>query len=243
MTHHIIVSGDTLWALGQHYHCSVNDLINENPGINPNNLTIGSSLRIPGQNHQPISNVRISDRNPQARSDVRYNLYLNPDAPSPINQLRRCIDPAAKETDVPADLIGAVIYQESGGNIDVNSTTNPGGMGIDSGLMQVNEHVAEELEKKYPGRFRSLSGEEKQTMLGASYLKEMYETVADRDWPTVLRAYNSGPNGINKNNLRDLPARTGDSTYVDKVLHFWSDISQGRPLPTDHYESIYKRGF
>ena len=45
--------------------------------------------------------------------------------------------------------------------------------------------------------------------------------------------------GVDKNNLRARPAGTGDSTYVDKVFHCWSDISQGYDPPADHYESIF----
>ncbi|CAF1069541.1 unnamed protein product [Rotaria sordida] len=179
----------------------------------------------------------------QAPACARLDTTLSERAPEPIGQLRHLIDPVAQETNVPADFIGAVIYQESGGNINVNTTTNPGNFGVDSGVMQVNEYTGAELQQQYPHRFVGLYGTEKEIMLGASYLKQMYDTFADQDWGITLRAYNSGPNGVDKNNLRAKPAGTGDSTYVDKVLHFWVDISQGNPLPLDHYESIYGRGF
>ena len=176
-------------------------------------------------------------------ANARMDLTLNPQCPSPIGQLSSLINPASAATGIPADLIGAVIYQESGGNIDVHSTQNPGNIGQDSGVMQVNQFTANELQEKYSQRFVGIDGTAKDIMLGASYLKDMFDTIADRDWGITLRAYNSGPNGVNKSDLRDRPAHTGDSTYVDKVLRFWSDISQGNSLPSDHYASIYGHGF
>jgi soluble lytic murein transglycosylase-like protein len=175
---------------------------------------------------------------PNARSDTT----LNARAPGWCEPLRSSINSASQRTNVPADLIASTIYQESSGNINVNSTRNPNGRS-DSGLMQVNEDTARELERKYPDRFQGISGSDKDIMLGASYLRDMYDTSANRDWGTAARAYNSGPNGVDNNNLRARPAGTGDSTYVDKVYRGWSDISQGNDPPDDHYESIFGRGF
>jgi soluble lytic murein transglycosylase-like protein len=152
------------------------------------------------------------------------------------------INAAAQKTNVPADLIAATIYQESGGNINIAATHNPNG-GSDSGLMQVNQHTAGELEQKYPDRFNGIGGSAKNIMLGTSYLRDMFDTNADQDWGITLRAYNSGPNGVDKTNLRAIPAGTGDSTYVDKIFRFWSDISTGNDPPADHYESIFGREF
>ena len=230
MATHTIAAGETLWALSQRYRCTVDDLLRLNPGIQPTNLQIGQV-------------IRLADESRPSSTSGRLDLRLNGEAPPPIAQFRPWIDRAAEATGVPADLLGAVIFQESSGNLDVNSTVNPGGMGLDSGVMQVNEQTAKELEQKFPGRFVGLDRLGREILLGASYLKEMFDTVADHRWDVALRAYNSGPYGINKDNLRDRPLGTGDATYVDKVLHFWSDISRGHPLPPDHYESIYGRGF
>ncbi|CAF1149561.1 unnamed protein product [Rotaria sordida] len=250
MSTYRIVAGDTLWDLSQRYGCTVDELMAVNPGVRPEALTVDQILNLPFEtfNSTLSTNTWSSTEEPllptwQAPACARLDTTLSESTPEPIGQLRHLIDPAAQETNVPADLIGAVIYQESGGNINVNTTTNPGNFGVDSGVMQVNEYTGAELQQQYPHRFVGLYGTEKEIMLGASYLKQMYDTFADHDWGITLRAYNSGPNGVDKNNLRAKPAGTGDSTYVDKVLHFWVDISQGNPLPPDHYESIYGRGF
>lgn len=53
-------------------------------------------------------------------------------------------------------------------------------------------------------------------MAGARYMKEMYDEFGS--WELALRAYNSGPNGVDPGNPNATPAGTGDPTYVTKVL-------------------------
>ncbi|CAF1258769.1 unnamed protein product [Adineta ricciae] len=233
MSSYTIQPGDTFWGISQRYGLSLDAVMNANPGVAPEQLQIGQQIRLPGAGNASAE---------RSSSDGRMDTTLNGKVPDWLGRLRDMVNAASQATGVPADLIGAVIYQESGGNVNVDSTWNPNGGG-DSGLMQVNQYTADELERKYADRFRNLHGPAKNVMLGASYLKDMYDTVADRDWGITLRAYNSGPNGIDKNDLSALPAGTGDRTYVKKVLRFWSDISQGNDLPADHYESIFGRGF
>lgn len=225
---HVIVKGDILWALAQRYRISLESLLNANPGVVPEKLQKGQVLHIPngGTNSVPSNNARM-------------NTTLNGEVPAWCERLRHFINIAAGKANVPADLIAAVIYQESDGNINVNSTANPNG-GSDSGVMQVNQHTANELRKKYPDRFIGISGLAKDIMLGSSYLRDMYDTVGEGySWPIALRAYNSGPYGVDKNDLRALPKGTGDRTYVDKVLRIWRDISTGNNPPADHYQSIF----
>ncbi|CAF1243117.1 unnamed protein product [Adineta steineri] len=223
MSTYTIVPDDTFWGIAQRLGCSVDALISANPGVAPEQLQVGQVIRLPGEN---------------TSTGGRMDTTLNSRVPQWLEQLRNAINTASQATNVPADLIAALIYQESNGDVNVVSTSNPNG-GMDSSLMQVNQYTAAELEQKYPDRFRNVNGIDKSVMLGASYLRDMYDTVADQNWGITLRAYNSGPNGIDKNNVRATPAGTGDPTYVDKVLHFWSDISQGHDLPADHYESLY----
>jgi murein DD-endopeptidase MepM/ murein hydrolase activator NlpD len=240
MSTHTIASGDTFWTLAQRYGCAVEAIINANPGVVPEQLQIGQVIQLPTGDTgssppstqgplRPTGNLP-----PNARSDTTLNARI----PGWCETLRGMINTASQKANVPADLIAAVIYQESGGNINVDATGNPNG-GSDSGLMQVNQQTAGELEQKFPDRFMGISGPAKNIMLGASYLREMYDTNADRDWGITLRAYNSGPNGVDKNDLRARPAGTGDSTYVDKVFRFWSDISQGNDPPADHYSLVF----
>ncbi len=46
-THHVVKSGDTFWRLSQTYGVSVQSMIDANPGVNANNLQIGSTLCVP----------------------------------------------------------------------------------------------------------------------------------------------------------------------------------------------------
>lgn len=241
MLKYTIVSGDSFSKLSEHYGCSVESIQAANPGVNPRALQIGQVINIPiggGVEPHGDENASIGGR-VDAPANARLDTTLNSRVPSWCRDLIGLINPAARKCHVPADLIAAVIYQESDGNIHINSTQNPNG-GSDSGLMQVNQFTANELEQKYPDRFLGLHGSAKEIMLGTSYLREMYDTIGDgHSWGIALRAYNSGPFGVDKRDLHHLPKNTGDRTYVDKVLRFWSDISTGRDPPPDHYRSIF----
>lgn len=126
---------------------------------------------------------------------------------------------------VPADMIAAQIWQESRGNLGATSTNGGNGL-TDTGLMQVNPNTFGELKSKHPElQGMDLNSAEGNIMAGAAYMKDMKEQFGD--WKTALRAYNSGPNGVDKSNLNALPAGTGDATYVDKVSQFWETIKSG----------------
>jgi murein DD-endopeptidase MepM/ murein hydrolase activator NlpD len=229
MSTHTIAPGDTFWGLAERYGSSVEAIMVANPGIAPEQLQVGQVIRLPG------GQSSTGNTSSNGRSDTT----LNGRVPGWLESLRDMINAASQKTNVPADLIAAVIYQESNGNVNVVSTLNPNG-GDDSSVMQVNQHTAGELLGKYPDRFQGTIGTARDIMLGVSYLRDMYDTVGDRNWGITLRAYNSGPYGVDKTNLRATPASTGDPAYVDKVLHFWSDITQGKDPPADHYASIYE---
>jgi LysM repeat protein len=237
---HTIVSGDTFWNLAQQYRCSPQAIQDANPGVTPNQLRIGQEIQLPRGGERSTSSTAHGSSAPTGNtpSKGRMDTTLNGRVPVWCEPLRNMINAAAQETKVPADLIAAVIYQESDGNIDINATENPNG-GSDSGVMQVNEYTARTLEQNYPDRFRGIRGLARNIMLGASYLRYMFDTIGDHDWSITLRAYNSGPNGVDKRNLRATPAGTGDSTYVDKVLACWSDISSGKVPAPDHYASKF----
>jgi LysM repeat protein len=46
-THYVVKNGDTLWRLSQTYGVSVQSILDLNPGVNPQNLQIGSTLCLP----------------------------------------------------------------------------------------------------------------------------------------------------------------------------------------------------
>ena len=238
MSTHTIVSGDTFWNLAQKYGISVDAILDANPGFVPEQLRVGQVIQIPERSGRSASTThRQCASSENAPSHARFDTELNERVPSWCEQLRSIINAAARATGVPADLIAAVIYQESGGNVRIHATRNPNG-GSDSGLMQVNQSTAAELQQKYPDRFSGISGSAKNVMLGASYLRDMFDHFGKKNWGVALRAYNSGPDGVDPRDLHATPAGTGDPTYVDKVFRFWVDISTGKDPPADHYSSV-----
>jgi soluble lytic murein transglycosylase-like protein len=63
----------------------------------------------------------------------------------------------------------------------------------------------------------------------ALYLRDLHRQFGSMS--LALRAYNSGPNGVDRSNPRATPAGTGDPTCVDKVLDFSRTIASGGELP------------
>ncbi|ATB35467.1 transglycosylase SLT domain protein [Cystobacter fuscus] len=150
---------------------------------------------------------------------------LGPGLPKELEPYRGAIESASAETGVPANMLAAQIWQESRGNLAAVSTNGGNGL-TDTGLMQVNPNTYGELQAKHPAlQGKDLSDPANNILAGAYYMKDMKEQFGD--WKTALRAYNSGPNGVDKSNLNALPAGTGDATYVDKVSNFWSIIESG----------------
>ncbi|WNG23441.1 lytic transglycosylase domain-containing protein [Cystobacter fuscus] len=150
---------------------------------------------------------------------------LGPGLAKELEPYRSAIESASAKTGVPANMLAAQIWQESRGNLAAVSTNGGNGL-TDTGLMQVNPNTYGELQAKHPElQGKDLSTPENNILAGAYYMKDMKEQFGD--WKTALRAYNSGPNGVDKSNLNALPAGTGDATYVDKVSNFWNIIESG----------------
>lgn len=108
---------------------------------------------------------------------------------------------ASQATGVPPGILAGQIWQESKG---IAST--PGG-----GLMQLGPNEFQQ----YGGGDISNPGDN--IMAGAKYMKAL-STQFGGNMEAALRAYNSGPNGVDVNNLNSTPAGTGDPTYITKVM-------------------------
>ncbi|PTL80272.1 lytic transglycosylase domain-containing protein [Vitiosangium sp. GDMCC 1.1324] len=145
--------------------------------------------------------------------------------PPALGQYKNAIESAAAKAGVPAAMIAGQIWQESRGNL--SATTINGGNGLtDTGLMQVNPNTFGELQAKHPELAgKNLADPETNILAGAFYMKDMKEQFGN--WDLALRAYNSGPNGVDRNNPNAIPAGTGDATYVQKVKQFWNTIQTG----------------
>lgn len=46
-THHVVVAGDTLYLIAKMHNVKLDDLMEQNPDIDPYNLLIGTKLRLP----------------------------------------------------------------------------------------------------------------------------------------------------------------------------------------------------
>uniref|UniRef100_UPI001142FFE0 lytic transglycosylase domain-containing protein n=1 Tax=Myxococcus sp. AB025B TaxID=2562794 RepID=UPI001142FFE0 len=150
---------------------------------------------------------------------------LGGNLPPGLEKFRSAIESAAAKTGVPAEMLAAQIWQESRG--DLAAVTTNGGNGLtDIGLMQVNPNTFKELQAKHPELAgKDLSDPATNILAGACYMKDMKEQFGG--WDLALRAYNSGPNGVDKSNPDAIPAGTGDATYVRKVKDFMNILSTG----------------
>ncbi|KFE64721.1 lytic transglycosylase domain-containing protein [Hyalangium minutum] len=146
--------------------------------------------------------------------------------PSALGQYKNAIESAAAKTGVPASMLAAQIWQESRGNLGATSTNGGNGL-TDTGLMQMNPNTFKELQGKYPElQGKNLADPETNILAGAYYMKDMKEQFGN--WDLALRAYNSGPNGVDRSNPNAIPAGTGDATYVQKVKQFAETIASGK---------------
>lgn len=145
--------------------------------------------------------------------------------PPALAQYKGAIESAAQKAGVPANMLAGQIWQESRGNLSAVSTNGGNGL-TDTGLMQVNPNTFQELQAKHPElQGKNLSDPETNILAGAFYMKDMKEDFGS--WDLALRAYNSGPNGVDLGNPDAIPAGTGDATYVQKVKQFWNTIETG----------------
>jgi len=107
---------------------------------------------------------------------------------------------ASSASGIPPEIIAGMIWQESKGQ-----PNTPGG-----GLLQLGPHEFEQ----YGGG--DINNAADNIMAGAMYMKDLKDQFGSIE--LALRAYNSGPNGVDENDYTATPAGTGDPTYVDKVL-------------------------
>ncbi|MCK8504098.1 lytic transglycosylase domain-containing protein [Myxococcus fulvus] len=168
----------------------------------------------------PLTPPTSTDSVPTERSGK-----LGGNLPPGLEKFRSAIESAAAKTGVPAEMLAAQIWQESRG--DLAAVTTNGGNGLtDTGLMQVNPNTFKELQAKHPELAgKDLSDPATNILAGACYMKDMKEQFGG--WDLALRAYNSGPNGVDKSNPDAIPAGTGDATYVRKVKDFMNILSTG----------------
>lgn len=146
--------------------------------------------------------------------------------PPQLEPYRADIEDAAKATGMPAKVIAAQIWAESRGNLGAD-TTNVNGK-TDAGLMQVNADTFAGLKKENPGLLGNadVNNPHDNIMAGALYLRDQSKAFGG-DIGAGLRAYNSGPDKVNRNNLADTGG-VGDPNYTANVLKFAEIIGSGK---------------
>jgi hypothetical protein len=150
---------------------------------------------------------------------------LSGNIPAALLPLKDWIEAASAKTGVPANLIAAMIWQESRGAIHAVSINSGNGL-TDVGLLQINPNTyASRIKAAHPelGDARDPANN---IMAGAWYMVDLKERFGT--WELALRAYNSGENGVDMNNPHATPAGTGDPTYVTKVMSFWATLDSGQ---------------
>ncbi|RKP44553.1 lytic transglycosylase domain-containing protein [Trinickia fusca] len=136
---------------------------------------------------------------------------------------------AANKSGIPPNVLAGQIYQESRGKINAGSTNQGTGL-TDAGLMQVDPATFDALRKEHPDLGPNLSDPATNILAGAYYDEDMANKFGG-SIPLMLRAYNSGPNGVDRNDANAIPAGTGDPNYVKLVMEYADDIKSGKPLP------------
>jgi soluble lytic murein transglycosylase-like protein len=140
---------------------------------------------------------------------------LGPNVPKALQPFVQDINAAAKQTGVPASLIGAQILQESGGDPHA-VTTNPA-LGLpDTGLMQVDQATFQGLQKQYPSLLGGKSVSDPATNIMAGALLD-----------AQLLKQNNG------NTSAALTAYNGNATsgYANDVTAKLTALQNGTPVP------------
>jgi LysM repeat protein len=136
-THYTVVAGDTLGRIALNHGLKSADLIALNDITDPNRIRAGQRLRLPtGSVAGPSRTVAgPTARYPKLPSRIRSN----PDRLSLVSSFERW----AAHYGVPADLLMALAYQESGWQTAVVS--NKGAIGVGQLLPATADWVAEDL--------------------------------------------------------------------------------------------------
>lgn len=146
--------------------------------------------------------------------------------PPALEPYRADILEAAKATGMPAKVIAGQIWAESRGNLGADSTNVNGK--TDAGLMQVNADTFAELKHNNPALLgnANVNNAHDNIMAGALYLRDQSKAFGN-NIGAGLRAYNSGPDKVNVNNLADTGG-VGDPQYAANVLKFAEIIGSGK---------------
>lgn len=145
--------------------------------------------------------------------------------PPQLEDYRKDIMEASSATGVPPSILAGQIWAESRGQLG-QDTTNVNGK-TDAGVMQVNADTFAALKRDNPKELGNadVNNAHDNIMAGALYMRDQKKEFGD--WDSALRAYNSGPDKVNKGNLADAGG-IGDPKYVENVMNFAKIIESGQ---------------
>ncbi|WP_434700644.1 lytic transglycosylase domain-containing protein [Pseudomonas sp. D1-1] len=193
------------------------------PGPQPHNTLMaqpsGGGGGAPGG---PINNAQAGGVAGSPALRGQDGLHL----PAQLEPYRQDIVDASNATGVPGNVIAAQIWAESRGNLN-SSSTNVNGK-TDAGLMQVNADTFAQLKRENPALLGNadVNNPRDNIMAGALYLRDQTQAFGG-DLGAGLRAYNSGPDKVNRNDLADTGG-VGDPGYPANVLKFAEIIASGK---------------
>ncbi|WP_206956681.1 lytic transglycosylase domain-containing protein [Trinickia acidisoli] len=195
--------------------------------------TWGSTEGSPKNDHGKVTKSSPSSSSSSSTSGTPLvkGQYTSSDLgtlPPALQPYRADILNAANKSGVPPNVLAAQIYQESRGQVNAGSTNQATGL-TDAGLMQVDPATFQSLRQEHPDLGSDLSDPATNILAGAYYDEDMYKQFGSI--PLMLRAYNSGPDGVDKSNPNAIPAGVGDPNYVTLVMQYANDIQVGKALP------------
>lgn len=137
--------------------------------------------------------------------------------------IEEAITKAAKTSKLPANLIRAVVMQESGGN---PASRSPAGA---RGLMQLMPGTARDLGLQ----LKDIYDVNKNVAAGTTYLARLLERY-NGDISKALAAYNWGMGNLSnylKGSIKQMPKETRD--YIQKVLQYYMEYQKQHPPTFD----------
>ncbi|MDP9225928.1 MAG: LysM peptidoglycan-binding domain-containing protein [Actinomycetota bacterium] len=166
---HEVQAGETLSSIAARYGTTVSALVSANHVKDPNLIVAGTKLKVPGA----IRTTTSSEAAPAAAPTAAIELSLKHQAAI---------------HGVPAALVEAVAWEESGWQQDVVS--NAGALGV----MQVMPHTARFINRTLGGGHLRVSNMADNVHLGVIYLRYLLHTQPSER--KALAAYNSGPGNV-----------------------------------------------
>jgi len=193
---HVVSRGETLSELAGRLGVSVTDLARANEIADPNRIRAGQRLSVPGR----VASTGVSTR--AAGRPGTEELRHQPARRAMASRL----DSAARRHGVPADLLKAVTWQESGWQNDKVSSTNAVGIG-----QLMPDTVTFVSERLLGGRLDPRRAEQNIDM-SARFLRYLLDSTGG-NVPTAVASYYQGLTSVRRDGtFRDT------EQYVSNVL-------------------------